>query len=108
LENIKVAPENPNYASVDGILFDKDMEILISYPAGRKEKTYSVPEAVTEIERDAFRHCKNLKEIVIPPSITFIGSSVFYGCDNLESVTLSRHTRFRYYAFNNAKIVYTD
>ena len=36
LTEIKVAVENPNYVSVNGVLYNKSRTVLICYPAGKK------------------------------------------------------------------------
>ena len=43
---------------------------------------------VTEIDRDGFRDCKNLKSIEIPKSVTKIGRCAFWNCKNLESIIM--------------------
>jgi len=44
--------------------------------------------AVTAIEEDGFKDCKNLKDIEIPSSVTVIGDRAFYECDSLKNITL--------------------
>ena len=44
LENFSVGKGNPSFVAVDGILFSKDMQTLISYPAGRAG-SYTVPDS---------------------------------------------------------------
>lgn len=75
-----------SYVSVDGVLFDDEMNTLIQYPAGR-EGEYYVPNTVTYIFRSAFRDCKKLTSVIINSSVVFIDDNAFYGCDNLVSVT---------------------
>lgn len=43
---------------------------------------------VTVIESDAFKDCKELKNIIIPDSIEVIGDSAFNGCRNLQTVSI--------------------
>lgn len=53
-----VSDDNTTYASVDGVLFSKNMTTLIEYPEGNERKEYSVPDGVTVIEKlngDALR-----------------------------------------------------
>lgn len=43
---------------------------------------------VTEIAKNAFKGCKNLKSVVLPNSIRKIGADAFSGCTNLEYVVM--------------------
>jgi hypothetical protein len=102
LTNITVDNRNPAYASIDGVLFDKDKTYIIKYPEGKKTGTYSIPSSVTGIGHSAFIGCENLININIPSSVTalrrlfdagFDGdsssvSSNFFGCNNLTSITV--------------------
>lgn len=93
LAEITVLPDNKNYSSVDGVLFNKDGSELIIYPKGNGRSAYTVPDGVTSISGSAFSGCTSLKEIVIPDSVTTIGSSAFEGCTSLSKVKLSNNLR---------------
>ena len=73
LTEITVSPDNPNYSSSDGVLYDKSGKTLISCPAG-KTGVLVIPEGVEAIADFAFDHCKNLSKVIIPDSVTNIGS----------------------------------
>ena len=87
LTSINVAPNNPNFSSEDGILFNKDKTALILYPPGR-QGAYTIPNSVTSIGALAFSGCTGLTSITIPDSVTSIGSSAFSGCIGLTSITI--------------------
>ena len=93
LAEITVSPDNKNYSSVDGVLFNKDGSELIVYPKGNGRSAYTVPDGVTSISGSAFSGCTSLKEIVIPDSVTSIGESAFSGCTSLSKVKLSNNLR---------------
>ena len=88
LAAINVSSENNIYASIDGVLFDKDKTELKLYPAGRSETTYTIPDGVIYISHGAFSGCKNLSDINIPDSITEIESETFSGCTSLSSINI--------------------
>ena len=88
LTNISIASDNPVYADVNGVLFNKDQTELIHYPAGKPEDSYLIPSGVTSIEDKAFIRCANLNSITIPEGVTSIGRFSFEYCNNLESVTI--------------------
>ena len=88
LTEIKVASENSNYVSVNGVLYNKDKTTIICYPVGKKGNNYKIPDGVTKVGSSAFIGCSSLTSITIPNSVTEIGYSVFEGCTNLKSITI--------------------
>lgn len=62
LEEILVGEENTYYRSIDGVLMDKENQ-LVAYPIGRKTASYSVPEEITQIAQDAF-YMSELEEVI--------------------------------------------
>jgi hypothetical protein len=60
---ISVSPANAMYASVDGVLFDREMSELICYPSGKTARRYTLPNTVTRIAPHAFNQCESLKEV---------------------------------------------
>ena len=88
LTDITVSPDNKNYSSVDGVLFNKDGSELIVYLKGNGRSAYTVPDGVTQISYSAFYDCTSLAEIVIPDSVTSIGGSAFSGCTSLAEIVI--------------------
>ena len=89
LAKITVSPNNKNYSSVDGVLFNKDGSELIVYPKGNKRSTYTVPDGVTQIGGSTFSGCTSLTEITIPDSVISIDGSAFSGCTSIAEITVS-------------------
>ena len=87
LTAILVDSNNQKYMSQSGILFTKNLSVLISYPAG-KTGAYEIPDSVASIGYGAFRGCASLTSVAIPDSVTSIASNVFWGCASLTSVTI--------------------
>ena len=56
LLSINVDKNNKYYASIDGVLFDKDISVIIFYPQGRQEAEYVIPDSVTKIGAEAFSY----------------------------------------------------
>ena len=81
---LKLAPENPDFSLIDGVLFDQTGTRLLVYPCGRPGDTYEVPEGTTEIGAFAFAGCQQLSKVTIPESVTTIASNSFWNCDNLR------------------------
>ncbi|MBR3806305.1 MAG: leucine-rich repeat domain-containing protein [Clostridia bacterium] len=89
LKSIVVDENNPKYKSIDGNLYSKDGKILIQYAIGESNTSFTIPEGVTSIGKDAFSSCDSLTSITIPDSVTSIGSGAFSDCGSLESVYIS-------------------
>ncbi len=88
LTKFNVSENNENYASVDGVLFNKEKNCLVLYPNGKSDKKYIIPDSVKAINRCAFNNCTELTEITIPDSVTNIEDFAFYGCTNLKSIEI--------------------
>lgn len=86
LENIETVEGNQRYTSVDGVLFSADMSTLITYPSGRTDTDYTVPDGVTSIGESAFFCCASLENLTIPASVTSVGAGAFEACDNLGDI----------------------
>ncbi|MGN1307246.1 MAG: leucine-rich repeat protein [Faecousia sp.] len=86
LTAINVAEKNTEYASENGVLFNKSRTILLRYPMGKTDTEYSVPNSVTSIYTFAFSDCSSLTSVTIPDSVTNIGDYAFCNCGSLQSV----------------------
>ena len=86
LTSIYVEESNPVYTSEDGILFNKSKTELITYPAGKLDLNYTIPNTVTSIGSCAFSSCIGLSKVTIPNSMTTIGYSAFYACSSLTEI----------------------
>jgi hypothetical protein len=84
---IAVAPQNPSYSSLGGVLFNKNQTTLVAWPPG-DTGAYAIPSSVTSIGGGAFYGCGGLTSISIPGSVTSIGTNAFSACSALASVTL--------------------
>ena len=101
LTGINVEPNNTNYESGNGVLFNKGKTELICYPAGKTETTYTIPNLVTSIGFGAFGS-SGLTEVTIPNSVTSIGDWAFAYCCVLTEVTIPNSvTSIGKWAFNS-------
>lgn len=109
LKEFVVDSDNPNYLSLNGVLFTKDGKSLLLYPYAKPEERYSTPETTTSIGEHAFggSHLKtiitneglkeigtmafnnlgSLEGISLPSTLETIGHRAFYGCNNLLDIT---------------------
>ncbi len=88
LTQITVHEDNPLFSSQDGILYNKEKNVLKTYPASRAATSFTVPETVTEIGYAAFRYGKKLSSVTLPEGLLSIGKNAFYSCSNLVTLTL--------------------
>ena len=88
LAEINVDENNTSYSSENGIVFNKDRTVLVQYPEGRNDISYSIPDTVTEIYAYAFYNCASLTSIDIPAGVTSIGDFAFYNCTSLTSIVI--------------------
>jgi hypothetical protein len=109
LARIDVGAENPNYRSVDGVLFDKSQTTLLTYPPAHGPSfnipdgtiaidnyalsdaasltNISIPASVTTIGWEAFQNT-GLTQIVIPDTVKTLGNLAFSGCTNLGGAVI--------------------
>ena len=87
LPAIVVSENNPQYSSLEGVLFNKDLTKLIQYP-GSKSGIYTIPDSVTTIYKYAFERCNFLTSITIGDNVTTIVDGAFIDCISLTSVTI--------------------
>ena len=85
ITSINVDPNNPNYSSIDGVLFNKSQTTIIHCPVS-KSGNYTIPSSVTSIMELAFNSCIKLTTVTIPSSVTSIGNNAFFRCSGLTSV----------------------
>ncbi len=110
LQEFQVAPSNPYYCSVNGVLFNKDKTVLVTCPCGRRGEyaipdgvktigecafalcvyltALTIPNSVTAIENYGLTCCSGLKSLIIPNSVTSIGERALQTCEKLTTLTI--------------------
>ena len=111
LEAINVHPDNANYTSVDGVLFNKQKNYLQEFPRS-KATTYMIPDCVDtignlafasnhniisisfspnsqlkHIEKEAFMGCIFMQRLELPTSLQSLEERAFNNCCSLEAIT---------------------
>lgn len=72
LKSYDVTDENPNLTTVDGVLFSKDKTVLVAYPFGKTDRSYTVPEGTKSIADCAILN-SSLLSVTLPKSIESLG-----------------------------------
>jgi len=91
LTSVNVNASNPQYSSLDGVLFDKWQTQLLLFPAG-KSGSYVVPWGVLSVSHDAFFGCSELQSITLPPTLS--GGVDLQGCTGLTNATVPDSVSF--------------
>jgi uncharacterized repeat protein (TIGR02543 family) len=104
LENINVNTANANFASVNGVLFNKSLTTLEAYPAGKPADSYTVPATVEIIADRSFISARALKSVLFPADsqLTSLEGSVFQ-TSGLTSIILPAGVETIGNAFNTAQ-----
>ena len=88
LENLIIDSENEYFYKIDSIIYDKQIERIITVLQPNRIDNIEILDGVTRIESNAFKNCHNLKSIKLPESITNIWDSAFENCSNLISIEI--------------------
>lgn len=108
LSAVNVVEDNNTFASVDGVLFSKNLQKLVLYPLS-KGVDYDIPEgtvtigssafygcmltnvtfpsSLVTIEEDAFAESLTLQEVILPEGFTTLGDRAFFLCSQLTEVS---------------------
>ena len=87
LTDIDVDPKNQYYASVNGMLTNKDQTELLLCPGG-KMGSLSVPDGIVSVGWSAFYNCGSLTDVTVSNDVRSIGSWAFVGCASMKSIRL--------------------
>lgn len=88
ISSYEVAPFNPSYDTVDGVLYDRQLKTLVSYPHKKDGAEYTIPEGTESIATGAFLLSSSLQSIIIPDGVVDIGEGAFELCSELTSVSI--------------------
>jgi len=78
LKEIIVSEDNPNFTTLNGVLYNKDMTEIIRFPKGKNDTLFLLPSSVLTIGYCSFSNCYGLRGIGIPNSVTVIQKNAFY------------------------------
>ena len=91
--------ESEKYASVDGVVYSRDMTRLVFYPAGKTETSFTLPDTVLWIPAYAFNGNAFLTDVTLGSSLKVVGERAFKGCSALESVTFKNTEGWKRYSY---------
>lgn len=88
LTTIEVVEPNSHFTSENGVLFNDDKTVLLSYPRGNTRDNYVMPDTVVSIAPNAFYGSSYLKTITLSSNLTTIGAGAFTSCSGLTEINL--------------------
>jgi len=93
-----VDDENDNQSEKKNLFYDKngvsynpEKEILLSYPNNDNYDSIEIPNFITKIKSRAFEF-NSTAEIVLNEEILELGDLLFMGCQNLKTITIKKET----------------
>lgn len=87
LKDINIDENNQNYASIDGVLFNKDITELIQFPIKKSTLIYEVPATVKKLKTRSFSQSE-IRGLKLPTGLTTIEDSTFIGCLQLVNISI--------------------
>lgn len=104
LKDIQVSDDNPDFKTIDEVIYTKDGTLLVFCPAS-KMGTINIAEGTQTIGKNAFTQC-NISKVIIPDSVKVIDKCAFVGCKNLSEVKIGEKShleRINASAFDGCK-----
>ena len=103
-QSFNVDAANPNYASLNGILFNKNLTQLVRCPAANAAASgnFIIPGGVVSIGDSAFAYCHGLTGVTVPASVTNVGNYAF-SASGLTTAVINA-ARIGDYAFNGCPL----
>lgn len=93
LKEVTVEEGNSIYYSEDGVLFysldnwqDSETKFIHSYPSGKTDKAYTIPDGVNYIDPSCFMDNTYLETVYLPSSVCDISAFAFSECQSLNAV----------------------
>lgn len=113
IEYINVSEDSLSFKSIDGVLFNKNLTILMFYPRAKKGFRYVIPSGVVELYFGCFNANAHLQELIIPESAKIVRLRAFVDNVVLRKVIVLRtlnssELTFEKEAFLRAKIQQKD
>jgi len=93
LTSVTVNANNADYASIDGVLYNKYITELVFFPIG-KTGSFTLPNTIMSIRSYAFTERTGLTSITIPASVESIGENAFFGCTALTSINVDANNAY--------------
>ena len=88
LEELQLPENLKGIVQKEGVLFDSNLHTLLFYPAGKKDKSYQIPDGVERISDSAFAGTQHLSEVIINRELQIIEENAFMDA-KIENIHLN-------------------
>lgn len=98
LKGINVDLNNSVYASIDGVLYNKDKTILLKYPNNAnldEDFSVTIRSGVKTIYNDAFVNNQKIERVIFNDSLAVIKENAFKNCQHLKQIDFSTATNLK-------------
>ena len=98
LKGINVDTNNSAYASIDGVLYNKDKTILLKYPNNAnldEDFSVTIRSGVKTIYDDAFVNNQKIERVIFNDSLAVIKENAFKNCQHLKQLDFTKATNLK-------------
>jgi hypothetical protein len=88
IESFVVDYESRTFYAKDGVLYDKQISILLQFPLGKRTPTFEVPSSVIHIGSHSFSGHQTLKNVTVGQFLLEIGHRAFEKCPSLTRMSI--------------------
>ena len=89
-----VDPANPNYAAADGVIYTKNKEELVLFPAGKAGEYTTLP-TTKKIRNRAFYYAQKVTKVTFNNNLEVIDNDAFQATTKLENITFEAPAKIK-------------
>ena len=94
LQEIIVEQNNEKYISIDGILYDINIQNLICYPQSKKDKDYIIPNTVQSLNSYSIWGQKYIENLTLGLNSRVTDGYILYGMNNLKNIFVNSNNKY--------------
>ena len=87
---VEIPAYSDSFVAVDGVLYDRLMNVLCVVPAAKEFANYPVPSTVRRIWTGAFHNCWRIREVTIASGVQVIGDVAFENAAGIRRIEVQR------------------
>ena len=89
-----VDPANPNYTADNGVIYTKNKEELVLFPAGKAGEYTTLP-TTKKIRNRAFYYAQKVTKVTFNSNLEIIDNDAFQATTNLENITFEAPAKIK-------------
>ena len=94
LSAFDVDPANPNYTAADGVIYTKNKEELVLFPAGKAGEYTTLP-TTKNIRKRAFYYAQKVTKVNFNSNLEVIDNDAFQATTKLENITFEAPAKIK-------------